>query len=116
MRDRSAAFFLAFHSGGLAMRRRKWLAAAFLLLLLPMSQASAQEAEEVAHSEAASVAAPVVQPEQAERVCSYEDVTGSRMRKRVCRTAEQWEARERAAKGLARELDAKPVAERINGG
>lgn len=44
------------------------------------------------------------------KVCQYEDITGSRMRKRVCHTPERWEAREMAAKNLVRELDAKPVA------
>lgn len=57
---------------------------------------------------------PAVQAEGAKpgkqgKICRFEDVTGSRMRKRICHTQEQWDARERAAQNLVRELDAKPV-------
>ena len=57
---------------------------------------------------------PVAQAESARpnkdgKICRVEDVTGSRMRKRICHTQEQWDARERAAQNLVRELDGKPV-------
>ncbi|WP_310151884.1 hypothetical protein [Luteimonas sp. 3794] len=54
-------------------------------------------------------AAPVPSSTSA-KVCRFEDVTGSRMRKRVCHTPEQWDARERAAQAAVRELDGKSVA------
>lgn len=44
------------------------------------------------------------------KICRFEDVTGSRMRKRICHTPEQWVARERAAQAAVRELDGKSVA------
>jgi len=48
------------------------------------------------------------------KVRTYEVVTGSRLKKRVCLTPEQWAARERAAKELGRELDARPVGKEAN--
>ena len=50
------------------------------------------------------------------KVCRSEDVTGSRMKKRVCYTPEQWEARERASKEMVRELDGKSIPKDANGG
>jgi len=49
------------------------------------------------------------QPERNGKICEYEDVTGSRMKKRVCMTPEQYEARQRAAREAVREMDAKPI-------
>ncbi len=43
------------------------------------------------------------------KICRTEEVTGSRMPKRVCHTPEQWEARERAGREAVRELDARSV-------
>ena len=43
------------------------------------------------------------------KICKTEDVTGSRMPKRVCYTPEQWEARQRAGRDAVRELDARSV-------
>ncbi len=60
-------------------------------------------------SPAATEALPADVPASNEKICRYEDVTGSRMRKRVCHTAERWEARERQSKAMVRELDDKPV-------
>ena len=78
------------------------LVAAAVMGLLTLGQAMAQEAETDA-SEAPAM--PV--PGKNGKVCQYEDVTGSRMKKRVCHTPEQWEARERAARDMVRELDRK---------
>ncbi|MBV2208644.1 MAG: hypothetical protein KUL77_03650 [Thermomonas sp.] len=50
------------------------------------------------------------------KVCQSEEVTGSRMKKRVCLTPEQWEARERAGKELKREMDSKPIPKDGQGG
>ena len=70
--------------------------------LLSIGQAMAQEAD----TEAAQAPATAV-PGKNGKVCQYEDVTGSRMKKRVCHTPEQWAARERAARDMVRELDRK---------
>lgn len=81
--------------------------------LLSIGQAAAQEAEEAVSAQAST---PVIGPGRNGKVCEYEDVTGSRMRKRVCYTPAQWEARERAAKELVRELDGKPIGRNGEGG
>ena len=49
------------------------------------------------------------------KVCKTEDVTGSRMPKRVCHTPEQWEARGRAGREAVRELDARAVGRQEGG-
>lgn len=81
--------------------------------LLSIGQVGAQDAAQVAVQDVeASSLAPSLPPDAQIRngkVCQYEDVTGSRMRRQVCHTPERWEARERAAKTLARELDNRPV-------
>lgn len=80
--------------------------------LLSVGQVAAQDAAGPASVEGAAPSAAEtspVKPGKNGKVCQYEDVTGSRMKKRICYTPEQWEARERAAKELVRELDAKPV-------
>lgn len=78
------------------------LVVAAALGLLFVGQAMAQEAETDA---APAPATPG--PGKDGKVCQYEDVTGSRMKKRVCDTPERWAARERAAKDMVRELDRK---------
>jgi len=75
--------------------------------LLSTGQVVAQEAQEPASAEASG--SPT--KDRKGKICQYEEVTGSRMKKRVCHPPEQWEAREKAAKDMVRELDAKPVAE-----
>jgi hypothetical protein len=50
------------------------------------------------------------------KICRSEEVTGSRMPKRVCLSAERWEARERAARELMRELDGKSIPADAAGG
>ncbi|MGY1519480.1 hypothetical protein [Luteimonas sp. A482] len=72
--------------------------------LLFLGQATAQEPA----ADSAQTSAPVG-PGKNGKVCKQEDVTGSRMKKRVCHTPEQWEARERASRDLVRELDRKPA-------
>ncbi len=85
--------------------------------LLAGGQALAQEA----------ATAPAAQPDAADaaqsaasgrgdKVCQYEDVTGSRMRKRVCYTPQQWEARERASREFVRELDGRSIGRQGEGG
>ncbi|MGJ4728239.1 hypothetical protein [Luteimonas sp. SDU101] len=78
------------------------LVAAVTMSLLSVGLAMAQEAG----AEAAQAPAVPV-PGKNGKICQHEDVTGSRMKKRVCHTPEQWEARERAARDMVRELDRK---------
>lgn len=80
--------------------------------LLSIGQAAAQEAGDPASAQASAS----VKPGKNGKVCQLEDVTGSRMKKRICYTPEQWEARERAAKEVVRELDARPVGKDAHGG
>lgn len=54
-------------------------------------------------------ARPAPQPDKNGKICQYEDVTGSRMKKRICMTPEQYEARQRAAREAVRELDARSI-------
>ena len=89
--------------------------------LLSIGQVVAQEAGEPASGQAAAAPAaeqtsPSAKPGKNGKVCKNEDVTGSRMKKRICQTPEQWEARERAAREMVRELDSKPVGKDANGG
>lgn len=80
--------------------------AVLIIGLFSAGQAMAQEAEQ------APAPAQAVAPDDLNRngkVCRVEDVTGSRMRKRVCHTPEQWEARERAAYRAVRELDSRSI-------
>lgn len=65
-------------------------------------------AQEVEASAAPQPSTPVTTGRE-DKVCHYEDVTGSRMKRRVCHTQERWEAQERAGKTLMRELDNRPV-------
>ncbi|MCD9005040.1 hypothetical protein LDO31_02080 [Luteimonas sp. XNQY3] len=87
-------------------RRIRHLSLAALLTgLLSVGHTTAQEAEQPA---AAQAVAPN-NPGRNGKVCRSEDVTGSRMRKRVCYTPEQWDARQRAAREAVRNLDNRPV-------
>lgn len=80
--------------------------------LMCIGQATAQEAAAAASGQTAATG---VQGKSG-KVCRSEDVTGSRMKKRVCYTPEQWEERERAARELVRELDGKSIPKDANGG
>ena len=94
-----------------------WLPLAVLITgVLSSAPVAAQEAQGAQKAEEAAVtpSAMATGSGRSARVCRYEDVTGSRMGKRVCRTSEQWEARERSAKAAVRELDNKPVAGYLN--
>jgi len=82
--------------------------------LLSIGQVAAQEADEPVTAQAAAPAG--VKPGKNGKVCEYEVVTGSRMKKRVCYTPEQWEARERAGRELTRELDGKSIGADAHGG
>ena len=90
---------------------RSLLLATVVTGLLSLGPVVAQETDEVAPNASAGTAEAGKQ----EKICRFEDVTGSRMRKRICHTQEQWDARERAAQSLVRELDAKPVRDRPMG-
>lgn len=95
--------------------RHLLLAAAIGLLVA--GQAAAQEAGEPDSAQAAVPAASqTARPGKDGKVCEYQVVTGSKMKKKVCHTAEQWEARERAAKQMTRELDGKAIGADANGG
>lgn len=63
--------------------------------LMSVGPAVAQEASETAT------------PNKSGKICKQEVVTGSRMKKKVCHTPEQWAAREQAGKDLTRDLDKK---------
>lgn len=88
--------------------------------VLAAGPALAQEGAATGAAEPATAeAAPAAKPGKEDRkgkVCRNEDVTGSRMPKRVCHTPEQWAARERAAKEAVREMDARPVGKIGEGG
>ncbi|WP_149194827.1 hypothetical protein [Luteimonas suaedae] len=74
-----------------------------------MGQVFAQDAADLASVPAAEQTSPSARTGSNGKVCHYEVVTGSRMKKRVCHTPEQWEARERAARDLVREIDGKSL-------
>ncbi|MDC7806251.1 hypothetical protein PQS31_05365 [Luteimonas sp BLCC-B24] len=99
------------------MRPRRRAFDWMLLLLIAASTFAAQlaSAQESA-GDASEESANPVETQRGEKICQYEDITGSRMRKRVCFTQERWDAREMAAKNLVRDLDAKPVAGENNAG
>ncbi|WP_282274865.1 hypothetical protein [Stenotrophomonas sp. PS02297] len=90
-------------------RTARLMLATAALGLLPIGQVAAQTSAP-ANSPEAQEAAPPAKQGKPVRICEYEDITGSRMKKRICLTPEQWEARQKAAKDFTRELDAKPVA------
>lgn len=90
---------------------RKQLSLAMLAAgLLALGQAVASDPA----ATDASAAPATPKTGKSDKVCTYEVVTGSRLKKRVCLTPEQWAARERAAKELGRELDARPVGKEAN--
>lgn len=89
-----------------ASRARHLLFAIAAVGLLSLGPAAAQEPGETAAERTPA------KPGKSNKVCKHEAVTGSRMKKRVCYTPEQWEARERASKSMARELDSRPISER----
>lgn len=104
-----------------ALADRPWRKQCLLLAisgfaLLASGQALAQEAvpANATHADA-SAAEQAPRSEKKDKVCKSEDVIGSRMKKRVCYTPEEWEERERAAKELKREMDAKPVTKDVPG-
>lgn len=101
-----------------AIRLRRRVSDFMLFALLMMAStftAQSVSAQEPAEDTSEESSTPIAS-QRGEKVCRYEDVTGSRMRKRVCFTQDRWDAREMAAKTLARELDAKPVAGENNSG
>lgn len=89
-------------------RIRHLLFAVVVTGLLSVGQVSAQDTEGSASDPASTPAAP----NRHGKVCEYEVVTGSRMKKRVCYTPEQWAARERAGKELTRELNDRAIGRR----
>ena len=91
------------------------LLAALLLGLLPVGPALAQAADKPPADEPAETAqANATQGKSAgteqRKICRYETTIGTRMRKKVCQTPEQWEARQQAGKNLRREMDDKPIS------
>lgn len=96
---------------------RRPLFAFAIIVLLPSGQAVARnDAGLVSAQPAVAADRQTGQPEKTGKVCQYEDVTGSRMKKRLCYTPEQWAERERVAKELKREMDDKPISKDANGG
>lgn len=82
--------------------------------LAGISQASAAVQSAPAH-DGATDAGSTPNVGKKGKICRTEDVTGSRMPKRVCHTPEQWEARERAGREAVRELDARAVGRQEGG-
>lgn len=91
-------------------RVRRILLATLSASLLSMGQAIAEDAPETAPPQASNEqAAATPKPGRNGKICQVEEVTGSLMKKRVCKTPEQWAARENAAKRAVREMDQRPV-------
>jgi len=84
--------------------------AAGVIASLSIGSALAQEA---ANAEAASTP-EAAKPDRNAKVCEYELVTGSRMRKKICMTQERRDARADAGRELTRELERKELA--VDGG
>ena len=74
-----------------------------------MAQQVQQQATQQAPQLSSGAGTSTSKQDSSSKVCEYEKVTGSRMKKRVCYTSEQWKARQQAAKDTAREIDRKPV-------
>ncbi len=100
----------------------RWRAGRLLLVglgmgLLSIGHAAEQEAREAASEQAVAEAragaepTPVAaaEPRRARKICRSEEVTGSRMKQRVCLTSEQWAARETVSRQAARELQARQL-------
>ncbi len=92
-----------------SVRARHLLLMSLGFTALVIGPAVAQQAPQQVLQMGSDEAATVAKPGANSKVCEYEKVTGSRMKKRVCYTPEQWEARQHAAKDAKREMDAKPM-------
>jgi|GEM_PF-764201 len=106
-----------------ALKEDRWYAFPARLLgwaalgLLSLGQAWAQDATAPAEGQPGNRQAVSADPlNKNGKVCKREDVTGSRMPKRVCYTPDQWEARERAAREAVREMDARQAGMDGQGG
>ncbi len=100
-------------------RTRHLLFATLGASLLSIGQVTAQEARETAPAEPATPPAgqtASTKPGRNGRICQFEEVTGSRMKKRVCHTPEQWEARERMSRDLVRDMDRRAIGEKAEPG
>jgi len=96
---------------------RRLLLTLGVFVLLPSGQVAAQDAAGLTSAQPTGTSERLAgQAEKNGKVCQYEVVTGSRMKKRVCYTPEQWAARESAAKQLTREMDGKSISKDANGG
>ena len=93
-------------------RIHRLLMPAAAIVLLSVGHVAAQEAPD---PDPLQMSAPAKASRNG-KVCQLEGVTGSRMKKRVCYTPQQWEAREAAAKAMVRELDGKSIPKDANGG
>lgn len=101
-------------------RTRRLLIATAGIALLWAGSVVAQEAADEAPADVvlptAGQTSSSAKPGKNGKVCEYEVVTGSRMRKRICHTPEQWEARQRAGKELTRELEGTSISADGSGG
>lgn len=95
---------------------RVWLLAGAVVGMLSIGPAWSQEATAPAQDQPDTRLAVEGEVNKNGKVCKREDVTGSRMPKRVCYTPEQWEARQRAAREAVREMDARQVGKDALGG
>ena len=99
-----------------AFRHRLLVMAALGLLTTGTVTAQDVTGAAPAQTPTAQPTTPPAKSGKSHKVCEYEDVIGTRMKKRICLTPEQWEAREKAAKDFVREMDGKPLPKDSNGG
>ncbi|MBD9367252.1 hypothetical protein [Xanthomonas sp. XNM01] len=96
------------------MFRMSCTAVLLFLAIAPVSAQSSgqQPAPTVSDAAAVEPAAEAPKEDGNEKVCKATEVTGSRFRKRVCHTREQWREIELATERQMREFDRQPVGER----
>ena len=94
------------------------LLAAAALAALPVGNVVAQQADQPsatpAHAPEVDEAAQAKKNKK-DMICEYETSVGTRMKKKVCYTRAQMEARKRAGQNLMREVDRKPLNEDKSG-
>ena len=80
------------------MKFRPIALAAALAIFLPHAPLGAQDAEKANGQITAAATQSELPPDKEKRICKYMEGTGTRFKKKTCRTAEQWEAMAEASK------------------
>ena len=97
---------------------KSFILPALILSLLPMAataqQASPAETPTITAAPEAAVVKNAGAKEKKE--CRSEEVTGSRFKKKICFTPEQWAERDRHTREFMQELDSRAVKRDGNGG